>query len=204
MKYKYYIYDFDGTISDSYPVFTKAFMMMLDDLGIEDTYESVYSKLKVSFGRALSSYDFSKSDRKPSDIFKEKRAPLLLTEAKPYPDAEKLLSAVIENGGKNFIYTHSGSIIWEMLEKWGLKKYFAGGVTADMKFPPKPAPDALNYLCESYGIDKSCSVMVGDRDIDIVAGKNAGIEGILFDPEQFYTGVECEYQVTRLEDIINI
>jgi histidinol phosphatase-like enzyme len=46
--------------------------------------------------------------------------------------------------------------------------------------------------------------MIGDRDIDIVAGKNAGIEGILFDPEQFYTGVACEYQVVKLEDVIKI
>lgn len=204
MKYKYYIYDFDGTISDSYSVFTKAFLMMLEDFGINDTYESVYSKLKISFGHALKCYDFSNADRKPSDIFKEIRAPLLLTEAKPYSDAEKLLSAVIENGGKNYIYTHSGSIIWEMLEKWDLKKYFAGGVTADMNFPLKPAPDALNYLCQEYKIDKSKAVMIGDRDIDIVAGKNAGIEGILFDPEQFYTGVACEYQVVKLEDVIKI
>ena len=28
--------------------------------------------------------------------------------------------------------------------------------------------------------------MIGDRDIDLEAGKNAGMDGALFDPEDFY------------------
>ena len=204
MKYKYYIFDFDGTISDSYPVFTKAFLAMLKDLGIEDTYESVYAKLKISFGKALSSYTFPKSEKSPADLYTEYRMPLLPIESKPFDDAEKLLSYIVENGGKNYIYTHSAGHIWDLLELWGLKKYFAGGITVDMPFPLKPAPDALNYLCETEKIDKSLAVMVGDRDIDIIAGKNAGIEGILFDTDEFFNNIECEHRVKSLEEIINI
>lgn len=204
MKYKYYIYDFDGTISDSYPTFTNAFLQMLSDLGIQDTYESVYSKLKISFANACNSYDLPKMEKTVSQLYREYRLPLMPIYAKPFEDAEKLLSYVVENGGKNYIYTHSGQIAWDLLELWGLKKYFEGGVTSDMKFPFKPAPDALNYLCEKEGLDKELSVMVGDRDIDILAGKNAGIDGILFDPEGYFPNFECTYRVNTLEEIISI
>lgn len=205
MKYKYYIYDFDGTISDSYPTFTKAFMKMLDDFGIPDTYENVYAKLKVSFGNACSSYDFPPTDKKVSQIYAEYRVPLMPIYAKPFDDAEKLLATVIENGGKNYIYTHSGQIAWDLLEMWGLKKYFSGGVTADMKFPGKPAPDALNYLCEKEGLDKAQCVMIGDRDIDILAGQNAGMDGILLDPgSKYFPNFKATYNVDTLEEIIDI
>lgn len=204
MKYKYYIYDFDGTISDSYPTFTKAFIQMLNSLGMDDTYESVFSKLKVSFGKACSSYDFPKMDKSVSEMYRDFRLPLMPVYAKPFDDAEKLLSWVVENGGKNYIYTHSGQIAWDLLELWGLKKYFDGGVTADMKFPLKPAPDALNYLCEKEGLDKDLCVMVGDRDIDVLAGKNAGMDGILFDPGSYFPDFEATYRVDTLEEIINI
>jgi len=204
MKYKYYIYDFDGTISDSYPTFTKAFLQMLTDLGIEDTYESVFAKLKVSFGNACTSYDFPKMEKSVSQLYREYRVPLMPIYAKPFDDAEKLLSAVIENGGKNYIYTHSGQIAWDLLELWDLKKYFVGGITADMKFPAKPAPDALNYLCETEGLEKEFCVMVGDRDIDILAGKNAGMDGILLDPDGYFPNFESTYRVNSLEEIIDI
>lgn len=204
MKYKYYIYDFDGTISDSYPTFTKAFLQMLEDLGIHDTYENVFAKLKVSFGNACTSYDFPKMEKSVSQLYKEYRVPLMPIYAKPFDDAEKLLATVIENGGKNYIYTHSGQIAWDLLEQWGLKKYFAGGVTADMKFPGKPAPDALNYICETEGLEKDLCVMVGDRDIDILAGKNAGMDGILLDPGGYFPGFECTHRVDTLEEIIDL
>ncbi len=39
----------------------------------------------------------------------------------------------------------------------------------------KPSPKLINELCNKYDIDKSQSYMVGDRDSDIEAGKNAGV-----------------------------
>lgn len=40
----------------------------------------------------------------------------------------------------------------------------------------KPSPKLLNQLCEKYKIDKKQSIMVGDKQSDIDAGKNAGLQ----------------------------
>ena len=49
-----------------------------------------------------------------------------------------------------------------------------------MNFAQKPSPDAVNWICETYGLDKSETVMIGDREIDVLSGKNAGVSGCLF------------------------
>ena len=43
--------------------------------------------------------------------------------------------------------------------------------------------------------------MVGDRDLDILAGKNAGIAGMLMDVEGYYSDLSVEYRIKELRDI---
>ena len=58
---------------------------------------------------------------------------------------------------------------------------FAGEVQA-LKIPcdcRKPAPGLLLQAAARYNIDLSHSVMIGDRDTDVMAGKNAGCKTAL-------------------------
>ena len=52
------IYDFDGTVADSYPYFTRALKLTLEHYGKEDTYESILANLKISVRHALRHYAF--------------------------------------------------------------------------------------------------------------------------------------------------
>jgi D,D-heptose 1,7-bisphosphate phosphatase len=40
----------------------------------------------------------------------------------------------------------------------------------------KPSPKLLNELCDKYNVDKGQSIMVGDKQSDIDAGINAGLQ----------------------------
>ena len=55
--YTDYIYDFDGTIADSYPLYTETMLEILKRHGLDDTYESAYARLKISIGNAIRSYN---------------------------------------------------------------------------------------------------------------------------------------------------
>jgi len=68
-------------------------------------------------------------------------------------------------------------------------------------FPLKPDPTALKFLCEKFAIDVDEALMIGDRDIDIEVGHNAGIKGVLFDPEGFYAEFPTDYRVSNLLEI---
>ena len=196
--YTDFIYDFDGTISDSYPIFTRALLNVMKRHGIEDRYETVLQRLKVTMKHAIECYPFEISAEEVVREYAVEREPMMRGEAMPFADAEALLAHVVACGGRNFLYTHSGQIAWDLLEKWGLKKYFVGGVTKDHGFPSKPAPDALFYLFETYAIKPENALMVGDRALDLDAGKNAGIHGALLDPDGFYTTYPCEHRVRAL------
>lgn len=53
-----------------------------------------------------------------------------------------------------------------------LFRFVYGGNSFDTK---KPDPAGLNYILEQTGIAASCAMMVGDSDVDILTGINAGV-----------------------------
>ena len=98
-------------------------------------------------------------------------------------------------------YTHRDAGAIRQLKEDGLWTLFSDAVTKEDGFPAKPAPDALNALVARNNLlPKECA-MVGDRDIDIDAGHNAGMSGYLFDPEGFYEGHPSELQAKSMDEL---
>ena len=97
----------------------------------------------------------------------------------PFPDAREVLAAIVKNGGRNYLYTHRNETAMRYLEDAGFTELFADFVTAEEGFPSKPAPDAVLALIARNGLDPADCIMVGDREIDGMSGKNAGIAGAL-------------------------
>ncbi|MBO5701366.1 MAG: HAD-IA family hydrolase [Clostridia bacterium] len=204
MNYKHLIYDFDGTLSDTYPCFTESILQTLKDHGLSDTYESVYAKLKVSVGYTVRCYDFGKDSAEVRKHFHKIHDELAPKIQKPYPEAEEILRYAMAQGHKNYLYTHSGKIVKILLEQWGIADCFEDIIDSTMSFPTKPAPDALNYLCEKHGLDKKDCIMIGDSDIDTDCGRNAGMKGCLFDPEHYYDNADVDYRIENLLELKNI
>ena len=200
--YQNIVYDFDGTISDSYPIFTKALLVLLEHHGMKEDYGACYALLKESVGAALRHFDWGECDmesikREFHDIHEE----LAVREQQPYGDAEEILRYAVEQGKRNYLYTHTDTLAYRLLEKWGLRHYFTDAIDGSMDFPRKPAPDALLYLMEKNGLDPAQTLMVGDRDIDVDAGHNAGTAGCLYDYEGFYTPDGAEHFVQKLSEL---
>ncbi len=204
--YQNIVYDFDGTISDSYPIFTKALMIQLERHGLSATYEECYAYLKISVGYARQQFDWG--DATPQQLqqeFHEIHDALAMQEQKPYDDAEEILRYAVEQGKRNFLYTHTDTLAYRLLDKWGLRHYFTDAIDGSMKqFPRKPAPDALLYLMEKNGMDPAQTLMVGDRDIDVDAGHNAGTAGCLYDYEGFYTPDGADHFVQKLSELKDV
>ena len=185
MRFTDYIWDFDGTLFDSYPAMTRGMVEALTRFGITAPYGEVLFHMKRSVGKCCAHYarGLSVEPQAISDMFQttrqDRHTPL-------YPGAREMCLAVVQNGGRNFLYSHRDETAWASLKENGLMEAFTGGIISTDAFPAKPAPDALNHLCAAYSIDRETALMVGDRDIDLLAGQNAGIHGALFDPEGFY------------------
>ena len=82
--YTDFIYDFDGTISDSYPIFTRSLLNVMKRHGIEDSYENVLQRLKVTMRYAIESYPFAMSTEEIVREYAAEREPLMRSVAKPH------------------------------------------------------------------------------------------------------------------------
>jgi len=191
MRFTHYFWDYDGTLFDTYDAVTSAFLKGVKDNGIDITFEKLRWMTKHSLGWTAN--QLSEQSGVPAQVILDgyyRHAPEeeTLEAMKPYPGIRETLEAICRNGGKNYLYSHRDQKSIEALRHYGLDHLFTDAITKDDHFPRKPAPDALNYLAEKHSLDPADCVMIGDRSLDVEAGINAGMSGVLFDPEDFCQG----------------
>ena len=103
------IYDFDGTLSDTYPVVTRILLDILNEHGVREDFDRAYGYLKISYGYAVKKYDIGLDPRAFGKLLSERAAAAAVTDAQlPIAGALELLKAAVARGKRNFIYTHSG------------------------------------------------------------------------------------------------
>ena len=183
LPYHHYIWDFDGTLFDSYPHSTWALYVTARHYGVNVCYEDVYRAIRHSFARAFALVGLTEEQLRMfhrlrgDDAFEP---PIV-----PFPHAEAVLSALTEAGASHYLYTHSNHrMSVRFLEQFGLGRCFTGFVTPDDPgFAMKPDPGAIRYILDHWGIDPADAVMVGDREIDMRCARDAGVDGILIDPD---------------------
>lgn len=198
------IYDFDGTLSDTYPLLTNVMLEILREHGVTDTYEQVYAHFKVSVGHTIRQYDIGLEFEDFIDLLRSRYHKMSHEKLQPFAEAKQILAEAVKAGKRNFIYTHSGKTVYEYLDKWGLSPYITFVLDSTYNFPNKPDPSALQYLLARFDIDPATALMIGDRDIDIDAGHNAGIAGCLFDVGHYHPHCKAEYEVQNLSEIKKI
>ena len=201
MKYTHYIWDFDGTLFDTYPIILKGFMDTLHAYGIHADEKEIYYLLKSQSSKAIAEkydLDFAGFTR----IFKKFEAKDQ-REPAPFAGAKEILEKVIAEGGKNYILTHRDTPgTKQLLDEYGLSAHFVEIIGSERPFPRKPAPDSLLYLIDTYNMEKEQAVMIGDRFMDIDAGKAAGIQTIFYYQDQLLKDVSTTQNVDALLDIL--
>ena len=179
--FDFVIWDFDGTLFDTYPLIVETYINELALLGIKESDERVERLVRTSFG-TLHRY-LSESYGLGSEFWEKcsnSRRGEEQKRAFAFKGAFGLLSDIIALGGRNAIYTHRGASTFSLLEKAGMKNLFCDFVTEADNFPPKPSPDAVEALIARNGASTERAIMVGDREIDVGSGINAGINACLF------------------------
>lgn len=204
MKYQNYFFDFDGTLYDTYPGMVKAFCEAFSNQGKKLDPKEVYQVMRSdSVREAYRRYTTSELDEAKLHADYKKFEATYQKEARPFSGAQKLLEKIKASGGQSFLLTHRDKSSLTLLKRDGLAGLFCDFSTADDGFKRKPDPEALNYLISKYGLVASESVMVGDRNLDIEAGHNALMAGILFDPDEMITAtLKVEQRVKNLTEIM--
>ncbi|MEI5907044.1 HAD-IA family hydrolase [Bacillus spongiae] len=161
------LWDFDGTLFDTYPAYTKIVSTVL---GGKVDEKEVYQKLKISFSHAIEYYKLSDKQMKEIAKLESELSP---GDIQPFEKVEEILQLAT----KNVIMTHKDREgVMSILQYYGWDNYFEEIVTSDDGFPRKPHPQAYKYLHQRHQLD----LVIGDRELDILPGKELGLATCLF------------------------
>jgi HAD superfamily hydrolase (TIGR01549 family) len=179
--YKHIIWDFDGTLFDTYPVMGSIFKDVLEEEGIVESLDEILKHMKVSMSCALQYYEkkYHINDTFV-DKYNKQRKDMEVNLSKPFTGIEEICRYIHNSGKNNYLYTHRGESAIILLKNYGLYDYFTDFITSQHGFERKPSPNAINYLVDKYNIIHNEAIMIGDRDLDILAAKNAGIHACYF------------------------
>ncbi|UFU00448.1 HAD-IA family hydrolase [Radiobacillus kanasensis] len=179
--YKHVIWDFDGTLFDTYPVMAKIFKDLLKEREIEEPLEEIVIQMKVSASSAIKYYEKKHQvDKEFITKYQKRKKEAELKLAKPFEGIEEICKYIHATNRKNYLLTHRGESSIELLKMYGLHSYFSDFITSKQGFERKPSPDAIHYLMNKYNMVRSEAIMIGDRDLDLLSGKNAGISACYF------------------------
>lgn len=202
---KHIIWDFDGTLFDTYPVMTKAMSTVTKEAGIKEPKENILKLMKVSMSHMM---DYFRKKHKTDQHFLSKynstRKALEGKTLKPFENVVDICDFVVTNNGTNHLFTHRGNSAIEFLKKFDMIDNFSELITKGSGFERKPSPQGINYLIEKYDIDKSKAIMIGDRDIDLLSAKNAGIKTCYFKQEN-EPDLDCaDYTISHISQLRDI
>lgn len=177
------VWDFDGTLFDTYPAITKAFQAALNQNGFTAPLDWIESLAKQSLGYCAATLadHFHIDPDSFGQAFHTHYASVLPEDQPPFPGVIEILLAVCTKGGKNLIVTHRGKeSMLVLLDAYKMTEYFEGFITHNDGYPKKPDPAAFQALLEKYNLRVTETLAVGDRDIDVLAGSAAGLVTCLF------------------------
>ncbi len=158
------LWDVDGTLFDTYPAITYAISQALQGLGESAALNVIDGLARQSIDLCLgtlaqrSSLDLEALTRRYLAAY----AALPLANQPPFPDAAEVCATIWRCGGLNVAVTHRDVRSTQAL-------------SVEQGYPRKPDPAMVLAALETYALDPVDTWMVGDRALDIEAGRAAGI-----------------------------
>jgi len=197
MKYKYILFDLDGTLTDPKIGITKSVAYALDKMGIpnvdvEELTKFIGPPLNESF---MNYYGFHEGKAKEAieyyrEYFKDKG----IFENEIYEGIEKLLKDLKEKGCILAAATSKPTIFAErIIDYFKLSEYFACVIGSNLDGTRSKKSEVIQYVLDELEIkDKKQAIMIGDREHDIIGANQVRIDSI---GVKYGYGVEDELEV---------
>ena len=193
-----FIWDLDGTLLDSYGVITSSAVDALKEYGIPADPEELLRYMKnrtltlyLRNASGTSGVPFEKLIGRYTEITHERDDRITLMDG-----AAETLRGLREGGGANYVYTHRGKSSFTILERLGVLDEFDDLITNEDGFAPKPSGDGIRELMRRHGLEAKESCYIGDRPMDVLCARDAGVTAVLFRPLNGYV------EPTGQEDLI--
>lgn len=183
MRYEYMLFDLDGTMVDSGTGITNSVMYALKKYGIDvkdrselykfigpplyDSFENYYGLTKEE---AVAAVEYYREYYRTRGIFEN----LLY-------DGIKVLLKMLKDSGRTLIVATSKPTVFskQILEHFDIAKHFTYIAGSNLDGTMVKKDEVIKRAIESCGItDLSKTVMIGDREHDVIGAKRMGVPSI--------------------------
>lgn len=175
--YRFYLFDIDGTLTDSAPDICGAIQAALQPRGLSDIPVPL---LRSFIGRHLvDCFSHLNPSWTPEDMdalvqdYRRLYAAREHSQTRLYPQVAETIAAL--PGAKSTATTKGTATARIVLDKFGLLPHFTHVQGTD-GFPHKPAPDVVQRALAGLGATPAECLFVGDSTADIEAGHAAGVD----------------------------
>ena len=210
MKYKNYLFDLDGTLTDPGLGIKNSIRYALGKAGLPSLEEAT---LDLFIGPPLLDSFQKYCGATPDEakelvrLYREYFSVTGLFENEVYRGVPELLEDLCRRGAKVFLATSKPEpFAHKILEHFDLMRYFtfAGGSTMDETRTAKA--EVIDYVLKSANIKAEESVMVGDRKYDIEGGEKCGLDtvGVTFGYGTESEFADADYIINSPEELLNI
>ncbi len=172
------VFDFDGTLVDSYPLIEKAFAQVMRTHRLDDAARQLF---RQSRGLPLPEQMKIVAPDGWEDLVATYRSvDSTLGHARVFRGIPTLVKKLRQAGSPLGVVSCKRRALLEAeLEAAGLREFFDVVIGYEDVTPPKPAPDPLLAAIEHLGLSRSSAIYVGDSMVDLETGRAARVRTVL-------------------------
>jgi len=209
------IFDLDGVLVDSIMAWIEAYKKTfkkfgLDFPGLEKLKITTWATDREIIDRFLLR-DFENREEKIQQIerylFTTMERFILTAWIKQQEGSKELLGALRQRNKKLAIVTNSDRrLVDRIVHRFELHKFFDVIVTKDDVRMAKPHPEPILEAAKKLGCKPNAILYIGDSEVDMIAGKAAGVMTAMFKPltrkESSEPQTTPDYILNKLEEIL--
>ncbi len=210
MKHKYAVFDWDGTLADTYPVISAAYDYTFDKMGLlRIPYDEVKRITSTLQNKDTMGYIFKERRDEAAGYFYEYIEKYHTDRLAAMPGAAELLEYCRRAGMEIYLITNKKTrFIHEEIEKLGFGAYFKKVVAAGEYEQDKPHPTACHAVFDHCVPPAERIVVIGDGEADVKTaacyddGDNKAAV-VIYDPNHKYGGAQPTLKVDSLAAVID-
>lgn len=211
MKLTHICFDLDGTLVDSRDTIHKATLKALSKIGVrnsipEDNFANMigmhFIDIFKEFGVEVK--DFQKFISVYKSVYFD-----FIDDSVLYPDVANLLGELSSNGMKtSLLTTKSQDQAEKIVDYFSIREELNYVMGRRDGIAHKPSAEPLLEICNELNVQPAETLIVGDTELDIQCGKNAGAKtcGVLYGyrTEKQIKEEEPDYIIRRINELKDI
>lgn len=211
MAIKHVCFDLDGTLVKSAKTIYKTTITTLDQLGINYSLpeERFNQMIGQHFKDIFETFSINVTDFEYYIKTYKKNYFLFMDYSELYEGIKEALEILKTNRIKiSLLTTKAQDQAEKILTHFNLDDFFDATMGRRDGIPHKPAPEPLIMICDDLSIPVSETLMVGDTELDILCGKNAGAKtcAVTYGYRQtdILESYNPDYLINSIDELISI